>query len=75
MPAHVRRLGLPVHQNRGQRLRHTRGLQAMDPKPRPSTLASDQPVDPSRLAVVALSRPNQVGSAERTWVRMRTGGM
>ena len=44
MTAHVRRLGLPVNHKRVQRLMQTMGLQAIYPKPRPSTAAKDHQI-------------------------------
>jgi putative transposase len=75
MTAHVRRLGLQVNHKRVQRLMQTRGLQAIDPKPRPSTAAKDHKIYPYLLNAVVLSRPNQVWSADITYVRMAKGFM
>jgi putative transposase len=51
------------------------GLQAIYPKPRPSTAAPDHQVYPYLLGAVAMSRPNQVWSADITYVRMAKGFM
>jgi putative transposase len=75
MTAHVRRLGLPVHHQRVQRLRRTMGLQAMYPKPRTSPVANDHTIYPYLLGAVAMSRANQVWSADITYVRMSQGFM
>lgn len=75
MTAHLHRLGLPVNHKRVQRLMHTMGLQAIYPKPRPSTMASDHQVYPYLLDAVVLSRPNQVWGADITYVRMTKGFM
>lgn len=75
MTAHVRRLGLPVNHKRVQRLMQTMGLQAIYPKPRPSTAAKDHQIYPYLLNAVVLSRPNQVWSADITYVRMAKGFM
>jgi putative transposase len=75
MTAHVRRLGLQVNHKRVQRLMQTMGWQAIDPKPRPSTAAKDHKIYPYLLNAVVLSRPNQVWSADITYVRMAKGFM
>jgi putative transposase len=75
MTAHVRRLGLQVNHKRVQRLMQTMGLQAIYPKPRPSTAAKDHKIYPYLLNAVVLSRPNQVWSADITYVRMAKGFM
>jgi putative transposase len=75
MTAHVRRLGLPIHHTRVQRLRRTMGLQAIDPKPRTRTAANDHTIDPSLLGAVAMSRAHQVWSADSTYVRLSKGFM
>lgn len=75
MTAHVRRLGLQVNHKRVQRLMQTMGLQAIYPKPRPSTAAKDHQIYPYLLNAVVLSRPNQVWSADITYVRMAKGFM
>jgi putative transposase len=75
MTAHVRRLGLQVNHKRVQRLMQTMGLQAIYPKPRPSTAAKDHKIYPYLLTAVVLSRPNQVWSADITYVRMAKGFM
>lgn len=75
MTAHVRRLGLQVNHKRVQRLMQTMGLQAIYPKPRTSTAAKDHKIYPYLLNAVVLSRPNQVWSADITYVRMAKGFM
>lgn len=75
MTAHLRRLGLPVNHKRVQRLMQTMGLQAIYPKPRTSTAATDHKIYPYLLNAVVLSRPNQVWSADITYVRMAKGFM
>jgi putative transposase len=75
MTAHVRRLGLPVNHKRVQRLMQTMGLQAIYPKPRPSDAAQEHTIYPYLLNAVVLSRPNQVWSADITYVRMTQGFM
>jgi putative transposase len=75
MTAHVRRLGLQVNHKRVQRLMQTMGLQAIYPKPRPSAAAKEHTIYPYLLNAVVLSRPNQVWSADITYVRMTQGFM
>jgi putative transposase len=75
MTAHRQRRGLQVNHQRVQRLRQTMGRQAIDPKPRPRSAASDHTISPSLLGAVAITRPDQVWSAAITYVRMSTGGM
>jgi putative transposase len=75
MTAHLRRLGLPVNHKRVQRLRRTMGLQAIDPKPRPSSTARDHKIYPYLLGAVVVNRANQVWSADITYVRMAKGFM
>lgn len=75
MTAHVRRLGLQVNHKRVRRLMQAMGLQAIYPKPRSSPAARDHQIYPYLLNSVALSRPNQVWSADITYVRMAKGFM
>jgi putative transposase len=51
------------------------GLQAIYPKPRPSAAAKEHTIYPYLLNAVVLSRPNQVWSADITYVRMTQGFM
>jgi putative transposase len=75
MTAHLRRLGLPVNHKRVQRLMRTMGLQAIYPKPRTSAVAQDHKIYPYLLGAVVVRRPNQVWSADITYVRMTKGFM
>ena len=75
MTAHVRRLGLQVNHKRVQRLMQMMGLQAIYPKPRTSAAAKEQRIFPYLLNAVVLNRPNQVWSADITYVRMAQGFM
>jgi putative transposase len=75
MTAHMRRLGLPVNHTRVQRLMRTMGLQAIYPKPRTSAAARDHKLYPYLLGAVVVRRPNQVWSADITYVRMAKGFM
>jgi putative transposase len=51
------------------------GLQAIYPRPRTSTAANDAKMYPYLLGAVAITRPNQVWSADITYVRMAQGVM
>ena len=73
MTAYFRRLGLPVHHTRVQRLMRVMGLQAIDPKPHTSPAANEHKIYPYLLGAVALRRPNQVWSADITDIRLATG--
>jgi len=75
MTAHLRRLGLPVNHQRGQRLMRIMGLQAIYPKPRPSSPARDHQLYPDLLGAVGVNRSNQVWSADITYGRMAKGFM
>ena len=75
MTAYLRRLGLLVNHQRGQRVMRVMGLQAIDPKPRTSTAAPEHKIYPYLLGAVAMRHPNQVWSADITYVRLATGFM
>jgi putative transposase len=75
MTAHLCRLGLRVNHKRVQRLMQKMGLQAIYPKPRPSIAANASKIYPYLLGAVAITRPNQVWSADITYVRMAKGFM
>jgi putative transposase len=75
MTAHLRRLGLPVNHKRVQRLMRIMGLQAIYPKPRPSSTARDHKIYPYLLSAVVVTHSNQVWSADITYVRMAKGFM
>ena len=75
MTAYVRRLGLPVNHKRVQRLIRVMGLQAIYPKSHIRTAAQEHMIYPYLLGAVAMRRPNQVWSADITYVRLATGFM
>jgi putative transposase len=75
MTAHLRRLGYAVNHKRVQRLMHRMGLQALYPKPHLSNPDREQRVYPYLLKDLAISRPNQVWSADITYVPMHQGFM
>lgn len=75
MTAHLRRLGWPVNHKRVQRLMQEMGLQAIYPKPRTSMAAPDHKIYPYLLGEVEMTHPNQVWSADITYVPMSKGFM
>jgi putative transposase len=75
MTAWLCRVGYPVNRQRVQRLMHTMGLEAIYPRPRLSQGGADHRVYPDRLRGVVRHQPNQVWSADITYVPMRQGFM
>jgi putative transposase len=77
MTAYLRRLphGYEVNHKRVQRLMQKMGLQAIYPKPRTSIAAKGHKVYPYLLRGLAITRPNQVWSADITYIRMLRGFM
>lgn len=75
MTAWLRRAGYGVNRKRVQRLMRTMGLEAIYPRPRLSQAGADHRVYPSRLRGLVPHRPNQVWSADITYVPMRHGFM
>ena len=64
-----------VNHKRVQRLMQKMGLQAIYPKPRTSIAAKGHKVYPYLLRNLAITRPNQVWSADITYIRMLRGFM
>lgn len=64
-----------VNHKRVQRLMQKMGLQAIYPKPRTSIAARGHKVYPYLLRNLAITRPNQVWSADITYIRMLRGFM
>lgn len=64
-----------VNRKRVQRLMHKMGLQSIYPKPRTSVAAKGHKVYPYLLRNIAITRPNQVWSADITYIRMLRGFM
>ena len=73
MTAHLRRQGYVINHKRVQRLMRRRGLQAIYPKHRTSIAAQGHKVYPYLLRNLAITRCNQVWSADVTYIRMRRG--
>jgi putative transposase len=64
-----------INQKRVLRLMQKMGLQAIYPKPRTSNAARGHKVYPYLLRNLAITRPNQVWSADITYIRMLRGFM
>jgi putative transposase len=75
MTAHLRRQGFEINHKRVQRLMQKMGLQAIYPKPRTSLAAQGHKVYPYLLRNLTVSRPNQVWSADITYIPMLRGFM
>jgi putative transposase len=75
MTAHLHRLGYEVNHKRIQRLMQKMGLQAIYPKPRTTVTAREHKTYPYLLRDVEISRPNQVWSADITYVPLLKGFM
>ncbi|MCP4361886.1 MAG: IS3 family transposase [Chloroflexi bacterium] len=75
MIAHLRRAGLTVNPKRVRRLMRTMGLTAIYPKPRTTRRHPEHRIYPYLLRGVAITRPNQVWSADITYLPMLHGFM
>jgi putative transposase len=75
MTAYLRRAGHQVNHKRVQRLMHKMGLQAIYPKPKTSLTGKGHTIYPSLLGGLEIVRPNQVWSADITYVPLRQGFM
>ena len=75
MTAYLRRQGYEVNHKRVQRLMRKMGLQAIYPKRRTSVAAKGHKVYPYLLRNLPITRPNQVWSADITYIRMLRGFM
>jgi len=73
MTVHLRGLGEVVNHKRVQRLMQKMGLQAVYPKPRTTISAPGHQVYPYLLRGLAITRPNQVWSADITYIPMHRG--
>lgn len=65
--------GPPVNRQRVQRLMRVLGLQAIYPKARTTLAGAGHKIYPYWLRNVAVTRPNQVWSADSTYVPLRCG--
>ena len=75
MTAYLHREGYTVNHKRVQRLMSKMGLQAIYPKPRTSVAAKGHKVYPYLLRNLAITHPNQVWSADITYIPMQRGFM
>jgi putative transposase len=75
MTAYLRRQGYPVNHKRVQRLMQKMGLQAIYPKPKTSRADKEHKIYPYLLRGFAIVQPNQVWSADITYVPMSSGFM
>ena len=75
MTQHLRREGHLVNHKRVQRLMQRMGVQAVYPKPKTSRASPDHKVYPYLLRDVKIIRPNEVWSADITYVPIQHGFM
>jgi putative transposase len=75
MTAYLRQQGCPVNHKRVQRLMQLMGLQAIYPKPRTSFGCPGHRIYPYLLRGVPVTHPNQVWSADITYLPMWRGFM
>jgi putative transposase len=75
MTASLERCGETVNRKRVQRLMAVMGLEALFPRPRPTTAASEARVYPYLLRDRVLTRADEVWSSDITYVPMRHGFM
>ena len=75
MTAHLRRLGYPVNPKRVRRLLRLMGLAAIYPQRRTTVVNPEHRIYPYLLRGVEIVRPNQVWSADITYVPMAHGFM
>ena len=75
MTAYLQRRNLPVNHKRVQRLMRLMGLAAIYPKPKTTQAAKQAQIYPYLLRDLAITHPNQVWSADITYVRMAHGFM
>ncbi|MBI3860069.1 MAG: IS3 family transposase [Thaumarchaeota archaeon] len=75
MSAHLERLGDAVNPKRVGRLMSIMGLRAIYPQPKTSLSGLHHKVYPYLLRDLAIVRPNQVWSADITYIPMRAGFM
>jgi putative transposase len=75
MRDHLRRLGYKVNRKRVQRLMRLMGLCAIYPKPKTSRPHPDHKIYPYLLKGMTIDQPNQVWSADITYIPMNRGHM
>ncbi len=72
---HLRRLGLKINRKKVQRLMRLMGIEAIYPKPKTSRPHPAHKVYPYLLRNTVVERPNQVWSADITYIPMSRGFM
>lgn len=75
MTAHLRRQGYEVNHKRVQRLMQLMGVQAIYPKPKTTVSGHGHKIFPYLLRGLEVVQPNQVWSADITYVPMQQGFM
>jgi putative transposase len=75
MTVYLQKSGYPINHKRVQRLMQLMGLQAVYPKPRTSTPAPGHKIYPYLLRGLKITRPNQVWSADITYIPLPKGFM
>jgi putative transposase len=75
MRNHLRRLGYKINRKRVQRLMRLMGLEAIYPKPKTSRPHPAHKVYPYLLRNTVVERPNQVWTADITYIPMNRGFM
>jgi putative transposase len=73
MAVWLERQGEPINRKRVQRLMRLMGLQAIYPKPRTTVAGAGHKIYPYLLRNTSVTRPNQVWSADITYVPLRCG--
>jgi len=75
MRNHLRRMGYKINRKRVQRLMRLMGLEAIYPKPKTSRPPPAHKVYPYLLRNLTIEKPNQVWSADITYIPMEKGFM
>ena len=75
MTQHLKRLGYRVNRKRIRRLMHLMGIEAIYPKPKPSTSNSEHRIYPYLLRDYEVTAANEVWSADITYIPMDKGFM
>jgi putative transposase len=73
MTVWLRKQGYAVNRKRVSRLMQEMGIEALYPKPRTTELSLENKIYPYLLRGVVIDHPNQVWSADITYIRLRNG--